>query len=241
MNIIQSTSLRKFINLTSGFTTREIGNLAFHVNDTISNVTKNHEKLAHELDYKKDSLLHMKQIHSADVRIVNADDNFTNPQSCDALVTNKRNTPLMVMVADCSPILFYDDTTQVIAVAHAGRQGAFKNIVQNTIDAMCLNFYASQKNIHVSIGASIGVCCYEVGEEIYKEAKQLNLEDSLQIRGNHYYLNVSYILKKQLLDAGIQEEHIEVSNECTCCLKEKYYSYRAKANTGRFAGVIMLK
>ena len=241
MKIIKSALLKKHINLVSGFTTKEIGNLAFHVNDLANHVELNHEKLAHELKYEKNSLLHMKQIHSSDVHIVKDTDNFSNPQSCDALVTDKLNTPLMVMVADCSPILFYEKQKHIIAVAHAGRQGAFKNIIQNTIDTMSQEFHASIVNIYVSIGPSIGVCCYEVGEEIFEEAKKLDLEDSLQIRGNSYYLNVSYILKKQLLNAGIQEKNIEISKECTCCLKDKYYSYRAKANTGRFAGILMLK
>ena len=241
MKIIQSTLLNKFTNLRAGFTTKEVGNLAFHVQDDIANVKKNHLNLAKELSFNKNSLIHMKQIHSTDVHIVKNTDNFTNPHSCDALVTDKKNTPLMVMVADCSPILFYDEVNHVIGVAHAGRQGAFKNIVRETIEVMCTNFLSSAENISVSIGASIGVCCYEVGEEIYQEAKYLDLEYSIQKKGNSYYLNIGKILKKQLLDEGIQEKNIEISEECTCCLKDKYYSYRAKANTGRFAGLLMLK
>lgn len=241
MKIIQSTLLNKFTNLTAGFTTKIMGNMAFHVNDSITNVKNNHKALAKELSYNNAALIHMQQIHSSDVHIVQDSDNFTNPHTCDALVTNKRSIPLMVMVADCSPTLFYEQVNHVIAVAHAGRQGAFKNIMYNTIDTMRKEFHSLVENIYISIGPSIGVCCYEVGQEIYEEAKQLNLQDSLQRRDDRYYLNIREILKKQLLDAGIQEENIEISTECTCCLKEKYYSYRAKANTGRFAGFIMLK
>ena len=36
------------------------------------------------------------------------DGNLANPPQCDALITNSANTPLIVMVADFSPILFYD-------------------------------------------------------------------------------------------------------------------------------------
>ena len=241
MQFYHSNLLNSVTNVTHAFTTKASGNLAFHVGDKPSNVHTNHENLAKNLAFKKNALVHMKQIHSADVKIVNDDENFSNPQNCDALVTNKKNIPLMVMVADCSPILLYDDIKKVIAVAHAGRQGAFKNIIQNTINAMSKHFSSSSENIQVSIGASIGVCCYEVGEEIYQEAKHLNLEYSIQIREGSYYLNIANILKKQLLQAGLKEKNIEISKECTCCLKDKYYSYRAEANTGRFAGVIMLK
>jgi len=241
MKIIQTPLLKNFTNIMHCFTTKEMGNLAFHVNDNPQKVQTNHKSLACEIGYEKDSLIHMKQIHSADVHIVNQNDNFNNPRSCDALVTNKLNTPLMVMVADCSPILFYDKKEKVIAVAHAGRQGAFKNIVKNTIDSMRCEFNSKAENIYVSISASIGVCCYEVGSEIYYEAKDLNLEYSLEKQNNSYYLDISKILKKQLLACGVKQENIETSNECTCCKSDKYYSYRADPKTGRFAGVIMLK
>ena len=241
MQIIQSNLLKNFTNLTHGFTTKSVGNLAFHVNDNPQNVETNHEALACELKYKKENLIHMKQVHSAVVHLVNNNDNFQTQNSCDALVTNKKNTPLMVMVADCSPILFYDEKQEVIAVTHAGRQGAFKNIVKNTINSMACEFNSKAENIYVSIGASIGVCCYEVGSEIYDEAKESNIEYSLEKREDSYYLDIGKILKNQLLACGIKKENIEISDECTCCKNDKYYSYRAEAKTGRFAGVIFLK
>ena len=241
MKIIQSKLLNNFTNITHGFTTTQMGNLAFHVNDNPRHVDINHERLACEMGYDKNSLIHMKQIHSADIHIVNEDDSFHMPKSCDALITNKKNTPLMVMVADCSPILFYDKEAKVIAVAHAGRQGAFKNIIKNTLESMACGFGSKVENIYVSIGANIGVCCYEVGKEIYDEAKELELQYSVEKRKNSYYLDISKILKKQLIACGIKKENIEISTECTCCNSDKYYSYRADAKTGRFAGVIMLK
>ena len=240
MKFYQSKLLNKFSNLTHIFTTKDSGNLAFHVNDNIIHVQNNHNILAEELKYKKDFLIHMKQIHSNIVHIVNENDNFNNPPECDALITNKKNIPLMVMVADCLPILFYDEKQKVIAVAHAGRQGAFKNIVQNVIDAFVTEFKSDAGDIHVSVGASIGVCCYEVGSDIYKEAKVLGLEYAFEIKNKSYFLDVSKIIKNQLLASGIKKENIEISGECTKCKSDKYFSYRANPQTGRFAGVLVL-
>jgi len=228
-------------NSLNYFTTRADGNLAFHVSDNIKNVLTNHKNLASKLNYDKKALVHMKQIHSDIVHIIDAHDNFDNPPTCDALITNKQNIPIMVMVADCSPILFYDEKLQVIAVAHAGRQGAFKNIVKNTIDSFTHNYGSDAKNILVSVGASIGRCCYEVGSEIYAEAKELGLEYAIEQRENSYYLDISKILKTQLLASGIKEENIEISDECSCCKNDKYYSYRADGVTGRFSGIMMLR
>jgi len=183
----------------------------------------------------------MKQIHSSIVHIVDVDNDFNNPVIADALITDKIDTPLMVMVADCSPILFYDNNKNVIAVAHAGRQGAFKNIIYNVIKSFQNNFDSNLEDIYVSIGASIGVCCYEVGLEIYNEAKKINLEFAIKKKDNKYYLNISKILLSQLNDCNINRKNIDISEDCNCCKNNKYFSYRAEGTTGRFSGVILLK
>lgn len=250
MKFYQSKLLNNHPELLHTFTTKHGGkslapyqnlNLAFHVGDNPLNVEQNHELLAKELGYDKRTLVHMKQIHSNSVKIVDSNDSFYTPPICDAIITNKRDIPLMVMVADCSALLFYDPKQKVIASAHAGRAGAFSNIVKNVIDSFKKKYNAETKNIRVSIGASIGVCCYEVGEEIYQEAKSINVAYAIQKRENKFYLDVNKILKKQLLEAGVEEKNIEISHECTSCLKDKYFSYRAHGVTGRFCGLLMLR
>lgn len=250
MQIFQSAILKKFSNLTHAFTTKDGGvskidynslNLAFHVKDDVKYVELNHTLLANKLGYKKNSLIHMKQIHSDIVHIVDEDDNYKNPPTCDALITDKKNTPLMVMVADCAPILFYDEEKKVIAVAHAGRAGAFKNIIKNVINCFVSNYNSKTKNIVVSIGANIGECCYEVGSEIYDESKKLNMLYAIQKTNKSYYLNISKILYSQLISCAIDEKNIEISNECSCCSSHKYFSYRNNPYTGRFSGIIILK
>ena len=241
MKFNQSKLLNSFTNITHAFTTKASGNLAFHVNDRYENVLKNHELLASTLKYKKQTLIHMKQIHSNIVHIVDENDNFDNPPTCDALITDRLNTPLMVMVADCSPILFYDSKLHIIAVAHAGREGAFKNIIQNVISTFKETYNSSTNDIYVSIGASICKNCYKISDKLYKEAKKLNLDFAITIKQNSYYLDISKILKKQLLNSKIDKNKIEISNECTCCNNDKYFSYRANNTTGRVCGVISLK
>ena len=240
MKFYYSEKLALFTNLTHAFTTKESGNLAFHVGDEKSSVEKNHENLAKILNYEKRTLVHMKQIHS-DMVVIADKYSFENPPTCDALITNKQNTPLMVMVADCSAVLFYDDKQKVIAAAHAGRAGAFKNIVKVVIEKMSREFGSNPKDVLVSIGASIGVCCYEVGSEIYDEAKALHLEYAMQKRDESFYLDVNKILKNQLLSCGVDEQNIEILDKCTSCNTHSFFSYRAEKETGRFAGVLMLR
>ncbi|MBN2781845.1 MAG: laccase domain-containing protein, partial [Campylobacterales bacterium] len=183
-------------NIIFSFTTKNDGNLAFHVGDDEHSVDANHEKLAQKLGYDKNSLVHMKQIHSNIVHVVDENDNYKNPPTCDALITDKINTPLMVMVADCTPIIFYDATKKVIAVAHAGRQGAFKNIVKNVIDRFKDLYKSKPEDISVKLGTAICCDCYEVGSEIYDEAMILNLDYGLKKQNGRYYLDITKILKQ---------------------------------------------
>ena len=114
--------------------------------------------LAKKYNFDIKKLQYMEQFHSNIVKIVND----INPNKCDALITNKTNTPLMVMVADCIPILFFDPIKKVIGVAHAGREGTFNNIIKNTIDKMIEAYNCEPKDIEVELGPSIQKCCYEV-------------------------------------------------------------------------------
>ena len=230
-----------FSEILCNVTTREsAGNLAFHVDDYIQTVNANHETLAKNLGFVKDALVHMKQIHSDIVHVVTDKDDFSSPPTCDALVTNKKDVPLMVMVADCTPVLFFDPAYKAIGVAHAGRAGAFGNIVKNVIDTMAQEYGSKPENIAVHIGSAIGVCCYEVGEEIYEESKD-EFGYAFEARNGSYYLNINKILLKQLKECGVKAENIENEGVCTACNIQTYFSYRAEGKTGRFAGVLMLK
>ncbi|MBA1433109.1 MAG: peptidoglycan editing factor PgeF, partial [Epsilonproteobacteria bacterium] len=237
MKFYQSKLLNSFANLTHCFTTKQSKNLAFHVEDNGNDVLANHQKLANKLAYDLQKLVHMKQIHSNLVKIVNANDNFTNPPTCDALITDKKETPLIVMVADCSPILFYDPKKEIIAVAHAGRAGAFDNIVKNVIESFVHDFNSNPADILASVGPAICQKCYEVGEEIAQEAEQKNYGYALEQKGNKYFLNIRSILKKQLRENGLNTVHIEIATECSKCDK-RFYSYRENKSCGRFAGVL---
>lgn len=77
-------------NLLIVFTDKNDGNIAFHVKDDINSVLANHELLALKYNYNLSKLVHMKQIHSDIVHVVDDMDDFENPPTCDALITNKK-------------------------------------------------------------------------------------------------------------------------------------------------------
>jgi hypothetical protein len=238
-------------SLLACFTTRYGGvskypfntnNLAFHVGDDFADVVHNHELTAKILNYEHSHLVYMRQIHSDRIIIVNESMDFDHPPEGDALITNRPNIPLMVMGADCTPVLIHDPISGVIGCVHAGRAGALKEILPKTIHTMCKEYGARIDNLQVSLGPSIHGCCYEINETIANEVFSKKLEDALRREGEKVYLDVNTILHLQLNALGIKKENIEVINECTSCNSATYFSYRANAGkTGRIAGIIMLR
>ena len=103
------------------------------------------------------------------------------------------------------------------------------------------DFGSDPAQILAVLGPSIRSCCYEVGEAICNEAMERGFAYATQRRGGRCYLDVNAILRRQLKASGVKEERIELLPHCTCCEKERFFSYRAERQTGRFAGIIMLK
>lgn len=216
------------------FSDKTDGNLAYHVGDIKENVDKNRQKLALKYDYKDENLCYMNQIHSANVVVV--DENSPKYiDNCDALITKTKNLPLMVMIADCIPILMFDEVKGVIAAIHAGRNSTFLKISEITAKEMIENFSCKTENIKVIMGPSIQKCCYEVNDEL-KNIVEESFGKEFVIGNN---IDLQGINKKLLENLGIK--NIEISSICTKCSNKPFFSYRKEKNTGRFAGVITFK
>lgn len=250
MNTIHPYLLRSQ-SLLACFTTRYGGtshapyssnNLAFHVGDNRESVLQNHDLLAESLGYTRSRLIHMRQIHSDQIVIIDETHHFDTPPECDALITNGTNIPLMVMSADCTPILIYDKHNRAIGAVHAGRAGALNEILPKTLRAMAKEYGTTADDVVVLLGPSIHGCCYEINEKIADEVFVKGYADSLHKEDKRVFLDVNTILLNQLETLGIKKENIEISDACTSCNNETYFSYRADAQqTGRIAGIIMLK
>jgi polyphenol oxidase len=204
-------------------------NFGLHVNDEALHVNQNRAILKAKLGVSK--LVFMDQVHGDSiVRIESGDEMPT----CDAMISNVPDIALAVMVADCIPILYYDEVHQAIGVAHAGRVGTLLQVGQKCARAMVENFGTRMQELRIWMGPSIRSCCYEVGFEATQ-----GLESFLHVKNGNYFLDLQDANLKAFLDMGIKREHITISEICTCC-DHAYFSYRRDKITGRFAGVIVL-
>lgn len=251
MVLLSSNLLSAYLHVDAHFTTRYGGvsqppynalNLAFHVGDNPKDVLENHRLLGETLNYDSHKLIHMDQIHSNIVTLVDSTMNFNSQPTCDALVTNCVNIPLMVMSADCTPILIYDPKNHAIAAVHAGRAGALNSILPKTLETMTKNYGTALSDIQITFGPSIHGCCYEINEDIAREVKEKGYKEALIHTKEKVSLDVNAILYAQLKILGITEKQIEAMDECTSCHSHDYFSYRAhEQHTGRIAGVILLR
>ena len=225
--------MKKQKDILAIFTTIDDGNLAYHVQDKVENVDKNRKNLAIKYDYDYKKLISMNQTHGNNVQIVTSD----SPRiidDCDGLITNEKDLPLMVMVADCIPILLYDEKQGVIAALHAGRNSTFLKIVEVAILKMKENFSTKVHNIKAILGPSIQKCCYEVSPELANIVEKSFGKEFINGRN----IDLQGINKSILEQNGV--ENIEISNICTKCSNTNHYSYRQDHKCGRFAGVIKL-
>ncbi len=222
--------------------------MALHTGEPKETVVANRKTV--ERLFEKKQICHFvlaNQTHSDHVYVVKKQetkgwDHLESAVSdCDALVTNFKGVMLGILTADCVPVLLYDPVTEVVAAVHAGWKGTKSNIIAKTIQTMQREFGTKPENMIAGIAPSIGVCCYEVGEDV--ASYFFDLPDTLKVKENgKYMLDLPLANKMQLMDAGVLQAHIEQSGICTACDNDTYFSYRKEQGcSGRFMSLIGLE
>jgi polyphenol oxidase len=156
----------------------------------------------------------------------------------DGLVTRRPGLLLGTVAADCALLLLADAENGVVGTCHAGWRGAVAGIVPNTIAAMT-EVGATPERVLAYVGPCISAEKFEVGEEV---AEKFNA-DFVHRRPDweRPHVDLRKVVRMQLLDAGLPEEHIEISEACTMSSPELFFSYRGEEGThGRMLGLIGL-
>lgn len=252
-NLATIPGLLHFVTTRSGGTSLppyDSLNLGLHTADDSGHVLANRLLLAKETGIAPDKFLYASQVHSGDVKVIDPEAVkngvlLNNPRT-DATVTNLLGICLMVMVADCVPVLLFDPVKRVSAVIHAGWRGTVQHITSNTIRKMTDHFGCNPADIIAGIGPSIGPCCYEVGEEVRQVVEQrFGTTEGYLVYHSHSikpHFDLWYANRKQLTDLGVKPANIETSGLCTKCRQDLFYSSRASAGiTGRFAAGILIE
>ncbi len=185
-----------------------------------------------------ENLATVKQVHSADVVVAHGRSGVLG--SGDALIEEHPGNLVGIKTADCLPILLVDIEMQAVAAIHAGWRGAAQNIVAKTMRRMLEESWAHPTLIHAAIGPGIGPCCFEVGEEV--AAQFSGYPGAVLPRHPRPHLDLSRVIRCQLLEARVPASQIYDSGECTVCRADDFYSFRREgAAAGRMLSLIGLR
>ena len=222
-------------------------NLAIGRGDSPENVEANLRILAKTLEFAPEKLVLTRQTHSDIVRVVTAADAngffHRDYPECDALVTCDPGTALLVFTADCTPILFHDPVTGAVGAAHAGWRGTAQAIGAKVVAAMTEHFGCDPANIHAAIGPNIGFCHFETDADVPEAMTAAfggEVAQWMEKRGEKYFLDLKQINALVLRRAGVK--HIEISEDCTMCSPDRFWSHRVtKGDRGSQGAIIVCK
>lgn len=208
-------------------------NLGDHVGDDPATVRRNRDRLAAGIGLTPDRLVWMEQIHSRNVEIIDGPRAEPVPAT-DALVTNVPGLALVVLTADCVPVLLSDDEAGVLAAVHAGRIGARIGIVPRVLDAM-LSLGAQVERIGAFLGPAASGRQYEVPAAMRADVEaHLPGSATATVRGTPA-LDLRAGIRRQLTEAGVGA--VAVDPRCTI-EDHTLFSHRRGAPTGRLGSVI---
>ena len=224
-------------------------NLGENRGDDPENVIENYRRLGEATGIRTDHMAFTRQVHGNEVRVVTEADVHTLmggvPYDADGVVTNIPGLAIIAFVADCVPLLLCDPVNKVVGAVHCGWRSTVADIMKNAVDKM-VSLGADPAEMQAAIGASIGYCCFEVGGEVPEAVYALLPDDHEGLvrageKEGKFYVDLREAIARRLVQLGLNREHILISEECTVCAHEKYWSHRyTKGERGSQAALIML-
>jgi hypothetical protein len=209
-------------------------NLGLLTEDKEAAVSENRQRLAAALDFEPGQIVFARQVHGADLIepqfacSFSADSNEkgqSNVPEADGHVVRQPGLASLVFVADCLPVALAGP--EGVAMVHAGWRGLAGGILGAGAEAVGATSAA--------IGPGIGLCCYEVGEEVLGAFGDLG-----EGVADGRMLDLPEVARRLLARAGV--EQVESADLCTSCEEDFFFSHRRdQGRTGRQAGLAWIE
>ena len=214
--------------------------IAFTNRNVDAKSSEDMKRFSDKYGFNHDNIVYNTQVHGADVRIVESEDDFTeNGKEADGLITSLQATPLLIFTADCVPVVFYDKKQGVIALAHAGWRGTYGNIAGEIVDIMTDKYGCEVVDIKTIIGPSVSVDNYEVSYDLIEKFSALEVQGYYKEVDGKYYLDLWKLNKELLKKCGILEDNIKIIDFCTVRDNDKFFSYRLDNATSKRIGTVI--
>ena len=126
-------------------------------------------------------------------------------------------------------VLLWDANNRAAGAVHCGWRSSAADILGATVKAM-EELGAGAEEIYAAIGPSIGKCCFETDRDVPDALSAFlggDTEGLWTVREDGKYLvDLRGANARRLVQLGLRPEHIDISEECTVCSHEKYWSAR---------------
>ena len=228
-------------------------NLSFTRGDKEEAVMENYRRMGDALGFLPENIVTSDQTHTTIVRTAEEGDRgcgVTKPREfheVDGMVTNIPGIVLATFYADCVPLYFADTKNKVIGLAHSGWRGTVNKMGEVMLKKMHDVYGTEPEDVYAAIGPSICQECYEVGSEVadvFHQSFPAQWQKMLKngCREGKYQLDLWEANRMVLLNAGILESHLEVTDLCTCCNSRVLFSHRASnGKRGNLAAFMELR
>jgi YfiH family protein len=209
-------------------------NLGSRCGDEPAAVAANRKALASALDLPARPHW-LQQVHGIDVAAVTGD--AVDEPRADAAVTRDSGRSLVILTADCLPVLFCSIDGSAIGAAHAGWRGLAAGVLEQTVLAM----QAPGASLLAWLGPCIGAPSYEVGEEVRAAFVDLDAASAAAFtatRPGHWLCDLAALAARRLAAMGVGQVF---GGGFDTYADPRLYSYRRDgAGSGRFASLIWL-
>nr|WP_244287746.1 peptidoglycan editing factor PgeF [Lacrimispora celerecrescens] len=216
-------------------------NFTFTRGDNRSHVLENYHRMGKALGVEVERMVLSYQTHTTNVRLVTEEDagkgivKERDYEDVDGLITNIPGITLVTFYADCVPLYFLDPIHQAIGLSHSGWRGTVKRMGEVTVKKMEEAFGTKAEDVIACIGPSICKECYEVGIEVAQEFMKgfdkKHWGDILSEKTDgKYLLDLWRANEIVLLESGIKQENIQVTDICTHCNSDLLFSHRTTGN-----------
>ncbi|OBH15029.1 peptidoglycan editing factor PgeF [Mycolicibacter sinensis] len=211
-------------------------NLGDHVGDDPAAVATNRARLAKATGLGADRLVWMNQVHGDHVELIDGPRD-TPVEATDALITAVPGLAMVVVTADCVPVLMADARAGVVAAVHAGRVGAQHGVVVRALEGM-LAAGAQVGDISVLLGPAVSGPHYEVPAAMADEVEAALPGSRTLTSAGTPGLDLRAGIARQLKERGVAA--IDIDPRCTAA-DPQLFSHRRDGRTGRLASLVWLE
>lgn len=241
ITLLTAPVLSSIPGVVHGFSTRRAEHNEFTLGPTGSEnpaIPMNRARFLSAVEMPGWPLLKLKQTHSDIIHRMDDTQAAVDALEGDAAMTTIGGAALGIQTADCTPILLADRHGHAVAAVHAGWRGIAARIAQKVVQRFSIEYGIEPVDLFAAIGPHNAVCCYEVGEEVVQAVADTEAVIH-KPEWNKPHLNQGLANQRQLIEAGVPADQILVSNLCTQCRGDLFYSHRREGGrAGRLLAAI---